>query len=482
MGSTEEQKKAILPFLQRADEVTKIEPKVAYYCRMYAVEQGLALENRSPQIEGVLGALLAKLEKDKPFINSGPDDQQYCENFAVKVFNRADKVDRAGRADKSTATTYYAASVFIEILRQWGELSPDLVDMQRYAAWKAADIRKALREGRPPTAGPPADSADAKADADLKAEADLLDDLGLPAVPGSLSAPPAPHATGSSSGAQASAGAPPTPPAGPPAAPPPAFPRPPSAPASIGGAPRFQPGSKVIYSATGQGAGVKGTVARVTREGPEGCQYMVALSQQIVEADEAHLAPEFEPGQRVVYHAPDGSLMDASVSELNASHWRPTYVISCDADGEQREVMDVHLERLKEPRSPLMPDSSPPSIAAIPPPADGGSPGSAAAPPSPPPVGARPPPQAPFAASRPPPTPGPPPAQSLPMPPPPAVSQGPTATAGIPVPTAGFKPSLAAITEAHKLAKYGASSLGFEDVPSAVKYLTDALKLLTQSQ
>ena len=47
----------------------------------------------------------------------------------------------------------------------------------------------------------------------------------------------------------------------------------------------------------------------------------MALSQHIVEADEAQLAPDFEPGQRVIYHAPDGSLMDASVSELNASHW-----------------------------------------------------------------------------------------------------------------------------------------------------------------
>jgi hypothetical protein len=27
------------------------------------------------------------------------------------------------------------------------------VDLQRYAAWKAADIRKALREGRQPTPG-----------------------------------------------------------------------------------------------------------------------------------------------------------------------------------------------------------------------------------------------------------------------------------------------------------------------------------------
>ena len=77
--------------------------------------QGLALENRSPQIDGVLGALLAKLEKDKPTINLGTDDKQHCENFAVRVFTRADKIDRAGHADKTTATTYYAASIFIEV-------------------------------------------------------------------------------------------------------------------------------------------------------------------------------------------------------------------------------------------------------------------------------------------------------------------------------------------------------------------------------
>ena len=46
----------------------------------------------------------------------------------------------------------------LQILNQFpGGLQPDLVDMQRYAAWKAADIRKAIREGRQPTAGPPVD-------------------------------------------------------------------------------------------------------------------------------------------------------------------------------------------------------------------------------------------------------------------------------------------------------------------------------------
>ena len=66
----------------------------------------------------------------------------------------------------------------MQILRQFGELSPDLIDMQRYAAWKAADIRKALREGRTPTAGAPASAE--------SAEQDLLDELGLPSVPGEL--------------------------------------------------------------------------------------------------------------------------------------------------------------------------------------------------------------------------------------------------------------------------------------------------------
>lgn len=49
--SLEEQKKLILPFMQRAQEVEKADPKVAYYCRMYAVEQVCTLatlQNSAP--------------------------------------------------------------------------------------------------------------------------------------------------------------------------------------------------------------------------------------------------------------------------------------------------------------------------------------------------------------------------------------------------------------------------------------------------
>ena len=48
-------------------------------------------------------------------------------------------------------------NALLQILNQFKTLEADLVDMQRYAAWKAADIRKALREGRTPTPGAPGD-------------------------------------------------------------------------------------------------------------------------------------------------------------------------------------------------------------------------------------------------------------------------------------------------------------------------------------
>lgn len=78
--------------------------------------------------------------------------------------------------ERSMVATHCHNGSAMQILRQFGELSPDLIDMQRYAAWKAGDIRKALREGRSPTAGAPASVTDA--------EQELLDELGLPSVPG----------------------------------------------------------------------------------------------------------------------------------------------------------------------------------------------------------------------------------------------------------------------------------------------------------
>ncbi|KAL2653761.1 hypothetical protein R1flu_021889 [Riccia fluitans] len=157
MGESVDPKKVLLPYLQRADELQKHEPLVAYYCRLYAMERGLKIpaKERGKVVNGLLVSLMSQLEKDKKVVKVSPDDNMYLEGFALSVFAKADKQDRAGRADLNTAKTFYAASIFFEVLHQFGEIPPDIEQKQKYAVWKAADIRKALSEGRKPTPGPP---------------------------------------------------------------------------------------------------------------------------------------------------------------------------------------------------------------------------------------------------------------------------------------------------------------------------------------
>ncbi|URE41288.1 hypothetical protein MUK42_06983 [Musa troglodytarum] len=162
VGGDAEPAKLLLPYLQRADELQKHEPLVAYYCRFYAMERGLKIpqKDRTKTTNALLISLINQLEKDKKSLKLGPDDSLYVEGFASNVFAKADKQDRAGRADLNTAKTFYAASIFFEILNQFGEHQPEIEQKQKYAVWKAADIRKALKEGRKPEPGPPGGDTD----------------------------------------------------------------------------------------------------------------------------------------------------------------------------------------------------------------------------------------------------------------------------------------------------------------------------------
>nr|XP_024391523.1 protein HOMOLOG OF MAMMALIAN LYST-INTERACTING PROTEIN 5-like [Physcomitrium patens] len=155
--------KVLLPYLQRADELQKHDHLAAYYCRLYAMEKGLKIppKERTSETKAVLISLMNQLEKDKRVVKLSTDDNMYMEGFALRVFAKADKQDRAGRADLKTAMTFYAASIFFEVLLQFGELPPDILEKQKYASWKAVDIRKALSEGRKPVPGPPVPDKDA---------------------------------------------------------------------------------------------------------------------------------------------------------------------------------------------------------------------------------------------------------------------------------------------------------------------------------
>jgi vacuolar protein sorting-associated protein VTA1 len=56
---------------------------------------------------------------------------------------------------RKTAKSFNVAGSFFDVLKQFGELDPEVAEMSRYAKWKALDIMKAIREGRVPVSGPP---------------------------------------------------------------------------------------------------------------------------------------------------------------------------------------------------------------------------------------------------------------------------------------------------------------------------------------
>lgn len=156
--------KGIAPFLQRAEELVEREPIIAYWCAYYAAQLGISTKVKDSASRTLLFDLLTALERLKNEI--GPTDAvdmeaasaAYVENFALKVFKAADDEDRTGRASKATAKKFLAASNFFEVLKIFpkSEISEATEGKIKYAKWKAADIAKAFREGRKPSAGPAA--------------------------------------------------------------------------------------------------------------------------------------------------------------------------------------------------------------------------------------------------------------------------------------------------------------------------------------
>ena len=90
------------PWLTRADEVGPHFPRVAYYLRLHAAQEGL----RSGAPPAQLAALLARLEKDKPRagLQGAAADAQHCADFADTVFARADAKARPAKQRKRRAS------------------------------------------------------------------------------------------------------------------------------------------------------------------------------------------------------------------------------------------------------------------------------------------------------------------------------------------------------------------------------------------
>lgn len=153
--------KVLTAFIRRGEELEKDQTNpdcniVAYYCKTYAMEKGIKMKLSSPEVNTFLITLMDSLESSKKSLQINPESgPSICEMHALSVFDKADDEDRAGEANKATAKTFYTASTFFDILEQFGELDPELVEKRKYSKWKAADILNAIKQGLKPTIGAP---------------------------------------------------------------------------------------------------------------------------------------------------------------------------------------------------------------------------------------------------------------------------------------------------------------------------------------
>ncbi|NP_001087733.1 vesicle (multivesicular body) trafficking 1 L homeolog [Xenopus laevis] len=146
--------------LRTAQEHDKRDPVVAYYCRLYAMQTGMKIDSKSPECRKFLSKLMDQLETLKKQLGDCDSITQeivgsaHLENYALKMFLYADNEDRAGRFHKNMVKSFYTASLLLDTLAVFGELTEENVQHRKYARWKATYIHNCLKNGETPQAGP----------------------------------------------------------------------------------------------------------------------------------------------------------------------------------------------------------------------------------------------------------------------------------------------------------------------------------------
>ncbi|KAL8959912.1 MAG: hypothetical protein Q9193_003302 [Seirophora villosa] len=153
----------IARFAQRAGQLEKAKPAIAYWCNYWIVNQLISrgLHNVDDDCTQYTTELMDKLEKTK--IEHGDDDtitddvaaQVFVEQFALETLQRADNAMKANKASRQTADTLLAAAAFLELRQVWEKLDPETSSRVKYAKYHALRIAKAVKAGEDPNATNP---------------------------------------------------------------------------------------------------------------------------------------------------------------------------------------------------------------------------------------------------------------------------------------------------------------------------------------
>ncbi|XP_026815291.1 vacuolar protein sorting-associated protein VTA1 homolog [Rhopalosiphum maidis] len=153
--------KKIQHHLKIALEHDSKDPVISYWCRLYALQTALALDKSSKDAKMFLVSLMDWLEKqknnlkDNDMITIETAAQAHIENYAVKLFNFADGMDRQANYNKNIVKLFFTAGLLMDVLSVFGDVSEEITNTQKYAKWKATYIHNCMKNGETPTPGPP---------------------------------------------------------------------------------------------------------------------------------------------------------------------------------------------------------------------------------------------------------------------------------------------------------------------------------------
>ncbi|BFZ61871.1 hypothetical protein YB2330_002949 [Saitoella coloradoensis] len=117
--------KTVTQFIKHSTELRIADPVVSYYCLEYAVQLSIPIVRATtdPEVRSYVFSLMDDVESfraqlaENPIMSSKPTSRTHFLAFALRVFATADNEERSARASPKTATTFLAASRFLEVWR-----------------------------------------------------------------------------------------------------------------------------------------------------------------------------------------------------------------------------------------------------------------------------------------------------------------------------------------------------------------------------
>ncbi|KAI0988506.1 hypothetical protein GJ496_005907 [Pomphorhynchus laevis] len=140
-------------YLRLAEDHDSRDMIVAYQARLYTVQNGMGVENKSLEDRKFLADILDRLENEKVTLNDNEifgnelATRQYIEQYTLKLFLHADDQCKAGRCDRSLVRMFFTVGLLFDICESINSLDDQISQLRKVARSKAAQLHSLIQSG-----------------------------------------------------------------------------------------------------------------------------------------------------------------------------------------------------------------------------------------------------------------------------------------------------------------------------------------------